>query len=139
MMLKYQKENVVEIHTGKLLVFQETLSLGSNTLTLIHFFIIFQETLLFGRHSHSGFQSIWNSHGFPIFPVTAPSFGADRSYVWWWNIDTSMSWLNCVFLHRNDSPWGVIIMYSDVLFFSTALLILVSRKCLWIWYQKPLI
>ena len=54
-MLKYQKENVIKIHTGKLWVFQETLSLGSNT--LINFFIIFQETLLFGRHSHSGFQS----------------------------------------------------------------------------------
>ena len=55
MVLKYQKENVVKIHTGKLWVFQETLSLGSNT--LINFFIIFQETLLFGRHFHSELQS----------------------------------------------------------------------------------
>ena len=48
--------NVIKIHTGKLWVFQETLSLGSNT--LINFFIIFQETLLFGRHFHSELQSI---------------------------------------------------------------------------------
>ena len=47
-MLKYQKENVVNIDTGKLWVFQETLSLGSNT--LINFFIIFQETLSLGVH-----------------------------------------------------------------------------------------
>ena len=65
-MLKFQKENVVKIHTGKLWVFQETLSLGSNT--LINFFIIFQETLLFGRHFHSELQSIYSYRTWPTSP-----------------------------------------------------------------------